>query len=120
MVFISPLAESLEEFWQEKTNETGARALAGIVEALDELARPGAACYALVDRAAPPERRAVLGRETSTPVCRRRSRRNVSTFRPASLRRREERGCRQFLSAAFCPPAGAAPIERGRRTSRFR
>lgn len=37
MVFLSPLAEGLGEFWQAHTKNRGPRAIAGIVEALDEL-----------------------------------------------------------------------------------
>ena len=35
MVFLSPLAEGLGEFWQAHTKNRGPRAIAGIVEALD-------------------------------------------------------------------------------------
>ena len=37
MVFLSPLADRLERFWETETKNRGARALASLVEALDEL-----------------------------------------------------------------------------------
>ena len=37
MVFLSPLAQGLEEWWAHETSNRGTRALAGLVEALDEL-----------------------------------------------------------------------------------